>query len=239
MPRTLVVDDVTGRVLTRFVKTGGTLFCESECGAFDSAGLYRYPVDRFTTKLTGIREIGRRSLKDESFEAEMDGVRFPLGGWQWLTPWDASRGDVLAAAAGGSLLSSVRVGKGRMVLCGTYLGEAYIHQRAEGLEPLVKALVTQAGYQPEVTVESPAPQGDAFVYIKYGQSRNRRLVFVFFPAGDEPVRLRFRKGWFTGRRVRNILDGASVSLERQADGSHHAEMAPPALRIAVLVGEGK
>lgn len=235
MPRTLVVDDVTARALSRFVKAGGTLVCESECGAFDSAGLYRYPADRFTARLTGIREVGRRHTKEEPFEADLGGVRMTLPGWQWVTPWETTRGVAWAPTADGSLLSSVPVGRGRVVLCGTYFGEAHSHRRAEGFEMLVQALVNQAGCQPDVTAETPQSDDETSVYLKYGQSGGKRLVFVFFPAGDTPVTLRFRKGWFKTRKVKSLLGGQLLALADDTDGSTCVQMAPPRQRIAVLV----
>jgi len=88
MPRALVTDEKTEKKLIDYVSGGGTLVVESECGAFDSRGIYRYPENRFLNKL-GIREVGRRTIdrKTVKFQVVANKRRFDLTGSQWVTPW--------------------------------------------------------------------------------------------------------------------------------------------------------
>ncbi|HNX27610.1 MAG TPA: beta-galactosidase, partial [Phycisphaerae bacterium] len=83
MPRTLVLDAKAEEAIGQFVRNGGTLVCESECGAFNSAGIYRYPEDRFVSTLTGISELDRRSLLKESISVDVNGSKLELPANQW------------------------------------------------------------------------------------------------------------------------------------------------------------
>ena len=116
------------------------MFCESEVGSFDGAGLYRYPEDRFIAELTGIREIGRRLLDGKTVRLKLGDQAYDLPAAQWLTP--------LVTEGGETLLAEAALGKGRVILCGTYLGDAYLQagpDRGRALEEFMLALVTEAG----------------------------------------------------------------------------------------------
>jgi beta-galactosidase len=244
-PRAIVTDPATEEALERWVRAGGTLLAESEAGAFDSAGLYRYPADRFTARLAGIREVGRRRLAGDSMAATMDGETFDLPVAQWLTPWEAGRGEVLAAGhPDGNLLVEGPAGKGRLVLCGSYLGDAYRARWSAGFEGFLERLVRRAGVEPPVRVLSPEPTKDAFTYLKTGRAGDRPVLFVFFPqataaghpAGEAPVRLEFAPGTFEARTARDLLSGGAVAIESGA-GGRRATVPPAPLGLAVLVGE--
>jgi beta-galactosidase len=243
-PRALVTDPATEKALEAWVRAGGTLLVESECGAFDSAGLYRYPADRFTARLAGIREVGRRSLVGPSIAATVDGAAFDLPVTQWLTPWQTGRGEVLAAGhPDGNLLAEAPVGKGRLVLCGSYLGDAYRERWSAGFEGFLEALVRRAGVEPPVRVLEPEPTKEAFAYIKTGRADDRPVVFVFFPrataggdaASEAPVRLGFPAGFFASPAARDLISAAQVSIESDARGQR-ATVPPTPLGLAVLVG---
>ena len=258
MPRTLVVDDATAGALEKFVRGGGTLVAESECGAFGSNGLYRYPADRFTARLAGIREVGRRSLPGETIRAALDGRELSLGVAQWLTPWTKGRGGTraLSQVADGAAIAEVPLGKGKLVLCGAYLGEAYLARWTADFEVFIDRLVRGAGWRPQVQVLSPRPDKDSFVYTKFGDSCGRRVAFVFFPPGRDEAALGFRKGFWDGhargqgpgaRRgkgparggapaVRDIISGRKVVMEAAPDG-HRCRLPAGAWRFAVLAGD--
>jgi hypothetical protein len=156
-----------------------------------------------------------------------------LGVAQWLTPWSKGRGRVLSETADGAAVVEVPVGKGKLVLCGAYLGEAYLARWTADFETFVDGLVRGAGWRPEIEVASPRPDKDTFVYIKSGKSGGRRMVFVFFPAGCDETQLSFRKGFFARGRVRDIVTGKRFAL---AGGGSLALPASP-WRFSVLVEE--
>lgn len=226
MPRTIVTDEPTEKALADFVAAGGTIVCESECGAFNSQGLYRYPADRFTARLTGAREIGRRTLVGEQVEVQLDETRFTLDAVQWLTPWQRGGG-----TESPSVLMEVPVGKGKVILCGAYLGDAYFRKRSPDFELFLETLVRRTGWKSPVEVISPLPDAETFVYIKYGESAGRRIVFVFFPPGHDTVKLNFAPGFFGGPHVRDLITGQDVSIP-------NCTLRAPDWRLAVLVETG-
>jgi beta-galactosidase len=213
LPRMIVTNEKEEESFAKFVKSGGTLVCESECGAFNPEGLYRYPEDRFTSRLTGVSEVGRRNINIDLVKAAVNGIKLNLGLTQWLTPWQKNKGTIWADHADGALVSEVPVGKGRMVLCGTYLGDPYLKSWTPDFERFVELIVRRAGWKPEVEVVSPKPDKDSFVYVKHGESTGRKMVFVFFPADKDEVHMRFRPGFFKSSRVEDIISCRKIPIQ--------------------------
>ena len=237
LPRVLATGPEIEHRLADFVRKGGTLVCESECGAFSPAGLYRYPEDRFLAKLAGVQEIGRRPLPAGPVEATADGQALRIEGTQWLTPFRAKQAKVWARNADGALAAEIPVGKGRVILVGTYPGEAYAKTFNADFENLVEFAVRRAGARPEIEVLSPAPTKDAFLYVKSGDSAGTRVVFVFFPGGHDLARLRLRKGFFAKKAVRDIISGREFTLSKAQAGAQELTLAASPTRICVLVGD--
>jgi beta-galactosidase len=233
MPRTLVVDDATAVVLGEFVKGGGTLVTESECGAFDSAGLYRYPIDRFTARLTGVCEIGRRALTGKKVSVKLGKRTLALGVIQWLTPWEKGDGRVLAAHTDGALLLEIPSGRGRVLLGGAYFGEAYRQDPAKGFEDFVEWVVRSAGIEAVSQVLAPKATMKEFVFIKHGVADGKRVVFVFLPRTARQATLRFKPGFFPSGKVHDIISGKAVIL-KSADAGQECKVAGGELRMAVL-----
>jgi beta-galactosidase len=237
MPHVIVTSPALERALEAFVRRGGTLVCESECGAFNPAGIYRYPEERFTARLTGIQEIGRRNLIGALLDVHAGGAELTMGMAQWLTPWQTSKGNVWAwnSEGDGALVSEVLVERGRVILVGSYLGEAYFEARTLGFEQLLEYIARQAGWQPAVQVVSQQASRDTFVYIKYGSSGDKRLVFVFFPEGCDLITLRFRPGFFASGQVEDLLAGIPLEVNVDEHGQE-VTLSPAHWRIAVLAG---
>jgi len=232
LPKVLVTSPETEKALEAFVRRGGALVCESECGAFSPAGIYRYPEERFTSRMSSLQEIGRRNLVGESLTLDLDGERLQLGMVQWMTPWHNHQGQIWAKDQDGALVQEVAVGKGRLVLCGTYLGESYFEKWNMDFERFVERLCRRAGWQPEVEALSPAPDQQSFIYVKHGQAQSKKLVFVFFPHGFDQAKLRFKPGFFASSQVDELLSGNKLSL--QSDGV--VTLTPTHWGVAVLVG---
>jgi beta-galactosidase len=226
MPRTNVVDAEVAASLSAFVRQGGTLFAEAECGAFGSNGIYRYPNERFLAELTGISDIGRRALVGDSIDVTLDGKSYRLPGKQWLTPFPRQQGTVLAEHEEGSLLTDVAVAKGRVLLCGTYLGEPYFEGSSEAVETyapccqdfehFVEALVARAGVVPPVTAGESGPAPASPVLVNTGASGGKRMCFVFAEKGQN-VELHAVPAFFKGQ-VTDIVSGAQVKVENSRAG---------------------
>ncbi len=235
LPKTIVTGPELEKRLSAFVRGGGTLVCESECGAFSPVGIYRYPEERFLKRLAGIEAVGRRTFAGP-FAADAGARRFQIEGTQWLTPFRARKARSWASNADGLLAAEVPVGKGRVIVVGTYPGEAYLKAFNPGFEDFVELAVERAGVRPEIEVLAPRPTKDGFLYVKSGSSGGRRMVFVFFPAGQDLARLGFRKGFFRGKAVRDVLSGEEHALAAGPGGGKELVLAAPAGRICVLVG---
>jgi beta-galactosidase len=225
LPHTLVIDDATAARVAQWVRDGGTLVCESECGAFSSQGIYRYPEDRFLAKLTGVREIGRRSLKTP-ISVEVEGQALSLAATTWTTPLDDED----------TLFREAAVGSGKVIFLGSYLGEGYWADKTADFETLLESIVRGAGWTPAVECLSPTPQPDQFVYLKHGASGGRNVAFVFFPPEVEVASLRFAPGFFPGGMARDVIAEQAVTLTDGPEGQTVA-LAAPGWRFAVLVGD--
>jgi beta-galactosidase len=225
MPRTQVVDQRLADTLVDFVKGGGTVVCEAECGAFDNNGFYRYPEDRFLAGLTGVVEIGRRALQGPSLAVTLKDRAYNLPVKQWLTPYHPGRGKVLTAS-GDPLVVDVAKGDGYVLLCGAYMGDAYFagSSRSEvayapycsDFEQFLDALVRQAGVVPPVDVLEPSEQGHANVRVKVGTSGGKRLCFVFMEDAQS-ARLRFQPGFFAAEVV-DLVSSQTVTVAETAQG---------------------
>ncbi len=219
LPRTIVTSEATEKALESFVRKGGTLICESECGAFNLQGLYRYPEDRFTAHLSGIHELGRRGLNETNYiKTVVDGEELSLGVSQWLTPWQRGSGKVLAKNEDGALMTEVSVGKGKMILCGTYLGDAYLQNWNTDFENFIDLLACKAGWDPQIQQLSSIPEEDSFVYIKGGESGGKKVVFIFFPKNKDEVHIRFRTNFFPQRQAKDLITGKDIFLSDTSKG---------------------
>lgn len=234
LPRTIVIDEPAEKALTEFVKDGGTLVCESECGAFNSQGLYRYPADRFTARLGDACEIGRRSLTANYIKTKIAGQELHLGITQWLTPWQRAKGKVLADSEAGALIVEMPVGKGKLILCGAYPGDAYWQNREADFERFVELLVRGAGCKPEIEILAPLPGEDSFVYVKSGEYMGKKVVFVFFPQDHTVVHIRFRTNFFPAKRAKDLITGKYITLSETAAGQEY-ELQESEWKISVLV----
>jgi beta-galactosidase len=218
IPKTLVLAERTEPILKAFVENGGTLVCESEFGSFNTAGIYRYPEDRFISQLTGAREIGRRNLpkgdgeKPAAIAFRYAGEDISLAPAQWLTPFTHKKGTVFASDAEGALGVEVSCGKGRVILIGTYLGEN--NKDNPQLERFVNAVTRTAKVAPPVTVLEPLPAGRNFVQAIAGDSQKKKVVFVFFPreCDCKKTSLSFSPDYFNSGKLMDIVSGQSVTV---------------------------
>jgi len=227
LPRALVVDAVAAGALSEFVRNGGMLVTESECGAFGSNGIYREPDERFLAALTGVREVGRRNLAGHSITVKAGGKTRKVPAKQWLTPFEGGRGTVLARSDGGPVGLEVAVGKGRVVLFGTYLCDAYFEgasgkkKEYAGLtgnfEALVEFLARRAGVWPAAVVAGAGKSAKAMVHVRAGRSGGRRVVFVFSTEAGRPLVLRF-PAKFLPAGMQDLLKGKPVPVHSSAKG---------------------
>lgn len=213
LPRTLVMDDDQADVISAWVEAGGTLVCESECGAFSSAGFYRYPEDRFLARW-GIREVGRRKPSDTTISFEMNGQSYTLPFTQWWTPMTVNEDPQ-------SMFVDVPAGKGRVIAVGTYLAESYFAQHTQAFDRWICRIVAPANTQPGAAeVLQPMDMTpENLVYLRTGQSNGKKLAFVFSNGDTKTTTLRFTPGFFTDKEVHDSLTGQTYPLKNTGKGS--------------------
>ncbi len=236
LPRMIVSAPSVEDALSDFVRSGGTLLCESECGAFSPEGIYRYPEDRFIAQLSGVSEVGRRNLYDPFIKVRVDGEEITLKATQWLTPWRKERGRILSENEDGALVLEVPVGKGKVILCGSYFGDPYLKNWSPDFEKFLRMMVYEAGVQFEVEVVSPKPSRDSFVYVKWGESEGRKVVFVFSPPLCRQVHLKFKQSFFKSSAIKDLISGEKISI-KETNKKQECVINPSKWGINILVEE--
>ena len=206
LPRMMVATPKVEAALTDFVKGGGTLVCESECGTFDPVGIYKYPEQRFTAKLVGGKEVGRRNITANQVKVNYAEKHFVLHLHQWMTPWDVAEAKVYCSDKDGALVSEVSVGDGKVILIGSYLGQAYFDDWYAGFEDFLEAVCLQNGVKQEAVSQGVEVKSDSFVYIKTGESQGKKMVFVFFPKDEDEVTVKFADGFLKSIALEECIE---------------------------------
>jgi beta-galactosidase len=233
-PRSIVLDGKQEKILEEYLKNGGILFCESEFGAFDSLGLYRYPEDRFLAKTYGVKELGRRNLNGESLTVDLDGRKYELDIEQWLTPVSGNDGKILAEADCGPLISEYKCGQGKAIYCGTYLGNMYYKNRRMDFEDFLEKIILDAGLSQKIKILSPLPAED-FLYLKTGKCDDGDIAFIFFPESSKEALLDFSEDIFPGDKVTDLLSGNEFAIDI-SNGKRECAVKPSQFNIAILKG---
>lgn len=238
LPRLIVASEVLEDALAAFVRRGGTLVCEAECGAFSPEGFYRYPEDRFLTTrgLLGGREVGRRDLPAQGeFEAVLPGrIPLRLSGTQWLSPWEdfSESGSVYAKHEDGVLIGEAPVGDGQVIWCGTFLGDANYLDTSSGFLRFI-AWCCQDVSRPALRfMNEVSCSTKESGYIRTGRSGEHRLAFVFLPPKVTQARLVIEGDFLGADTVTDIFAQRQYSLKGRREMMIHTG----ANGIAVLLG---
>ncbi|MDR1282020.1 MAG: beta-galactosidase [Opitutaceae bacterium] len=232
LPRVIVTGQKLENALATFVRRGGTLVCESECGAFTPEGFYRAPEERFLARLGLLPggEAGRRDLPPHGIiELGLPSpLRLPAS--QWLTPWAGfpTAGQAWATHPDGVLVGETAVGSsnsdnkdatpGRIIHVGTFLGDTYAVERAPGLEHFITHCV--GATTPPVWPLDPPPStslSDRKVperwFIKTGTSGTHRIACIFAPHGVTHAKLAINNDVFKNNPVQDLISGRTLALD--------------------------
>ena len=141
------------------------------------------------------------------------------------------------AGEDGAMLAQVKLGKGKLILCGTYLGDEYDKGCYADFEELVLSLVADAGADSGAirTAARTKQDFDSYIYVRYGKSKGKDVAFVFFPAGCKTATLTFRKDLFPGSTVKDIFSGKELALEKTG-GVRSLRLSAGRSRMAIVVG---
>lgn len=225
VPRVVSLTDEAEEQLVKFVRNGGTILVESECGAFNSDGFYRYPEKRFLNKL-GIREAGRRPLLSP-VEFTIDGRKISLECDQWLTPFADSENapvEVYAKYKDLALGARYSCGKGNVIALGSYFGNSYLETENPDFEAMMDKFAAEAGVERVFEMLT-----DKFIYVKSGTSDGKQMLFCFFPDSESVCRIRLARPEFNGSFT-DLLSGQKVAVVNGV-----AEFKSACRNLAVLV----
>ncbi|MDR0933215.1 MAG: hypothetical protein LBM70_09390, partial [Victivallales bacterium] len=223
MPRVIVTAPETEEKLIRFVENGGTLVVESECGAFSPAGIYRYPEERFLTRL-GLTEIGRRNLKSDLPLFRYGGRNFKIGVEQWHTPIE-----------GDDFCTVKTFGKGKVVYFASYPGNVYRQNWNPDFEELLFAIIRDSKATLPVTVLSPERGEKDFLYLKSGKSGDKTVLFAFFPPKCDRAEIVLSDELFPNNRATELFSNRSVEITPCAE-CRTMTLLPGKWQLAIYVG---
>lgn len=213
LPRVIAMPEETGAELQRFAEAGGTLYMESETGAFTPEGFYRTPDRRLSARL-GFTEVGRRLLpEDPDFTVTLGGEPHLLTAHQWLTPFTTS------GSAKEQLYAERTVGRGRAVCCGTYPAPDNGRDERDSLTPLAAHLARLAGVKkPFCRTAPPSAAQKECVCLQWGRSEGKRVLCAVFPEEENALDLVLNDGEFASGRVRDLVSGQMFSVKNTTEG---------------------
>lgn len=255
LPRMIVASENLEEALAAFVHNGGTLVCESECGAFNANGFYREPAERFFSRLglvpSGSHEVGRRDLSPGqciTLQVPSQGAEsFHLAAHQWLTPWQnfPSSGKIWTKHSDGVLAGEFPVGDrgGRVIHIGTYLGEANHGERSFAFERWLAHCLLSATNEPPVKFlaegQGPDDGGGKAWFIKTGRSGQRRLALIFAPLGLKEARLSIHNDYFATAEICDLISGRNYMADHTVApryvGRHCLDIQFSDWQVALLV----
>jgi beta-galactosidase len=219
--------------IERFLRRGGWVYCEAGTGTFLENGFFVERAER--RALVGALGIGVRRRRGNRVDASCETVpgawakspRIALKGGLWSMALEApGSARVLGRdALGEAMLIEVRVGKGRLIMSGSFPSFAYGEKAHEGFEQFIQALVSASGAAPRWRLESD--EGLTGLSVRTGRSGRKRLFFLLNAGSPKTVTVHpFEKEsgpvkeWVTAR-----------ILPRKADGGVEIEMRAPCHRI--------
>jgi beta-galactosidase len=234
LPRNWAMDASAEDALRQWVRAGGTLVCESEVGAFDERGIYRYPPGRMVAQLTGADEIGRRQPTGETLRIDVPGCgRFEPRVSQWITP-TRPVGQVWADHPEGALAQEIAVDDGHVILLGSYLSRGETTAERDAFDGLVTAIARRCGIGPAARFEAPVAGEAHAPYFRHGRSGERDVLVAFTPPSLRHATLRLTEESLLGGEVSELLAGGPVEIVRRGD-DRLARFTPSEWGISVLV----
>ncbi len=174
---------------------------------------YLYPEGRFIAKLTGTHEAGRRPVSGDKFRFKLGGETFMLGTSQWVTPFINTESGAVNGKAGGAAALRVPVGRGSVILLGSYPSTAYMENAGSDFEKFVRAVAADAGWAPAVRVVPE--KGNA--YVQYGSSSGKTVIFLFAENGGGECRLGFPGGSAVEGNLKDVISGERYRLVREKE----------------------
>jgi beta-galactosidase len=176
IPWPLIINKNNIQKLFKFVSEGGIILVEGELDAYDSLGFYRYSgEEREFANLFGIKDEGRRIIKDKIINFEINKKRFKLIPKGWFNPLDVNNATILCKSKEKYVLGvKKKIDKGSIFVIGTFLGMGYYEKPYKDFENFIYEVISEANALPSIKLLQKLPS----IQYRYGKSNEKRLLFV-------------------------------------------------------------
>ena len=210
MPWPLIVAPVVAERVAAWVERGGDLLVESELGAYDERGFYRYPPERELAARLGLRSLGRRPIRSPQLVVRIGEDSYRLASETWVEAFDPGDGAVLAKVGDEVVATRTKLGNGTVISVGTFLGLAYSREQNTEFERFVRRIVDESGTAPKLV--SSGLEGGRLQW-RLGTSGSQRLLFLNTSAGPGEGTFRASADIFApGDELVELIGGARAQV---------------------------
>ena len=233
LPGTPVISNAAGKRILEFVRNGGILLCEPECGAWSSNGVSLRPDSRFIAEATGVCEMARVAAENAQLRFKYGKKIFSLASGTCLVPLKTLRKytEVIVPYKNDTaILESIVYGKGKILLPGAFLGTAAATERNIELENFLNALLDKVS--PEYNLITPSCR------VISGRSRRSRILFIFGGGKAGRIEINFNKSFWKKHALRDLISGKRITVSGTGNVRTIRFMPDPS-GVAVLCEESK
>ncbi len=235
LPAAAALEEQETERLLDFALKGGVLFCEGECGHYDGVGACLDPERRFVAEATGVMEQPERiRLANKRVKYSFGKETFFLNAGEILTPYIPVKKfseTVTALNSGADLITRVKYGKGKIILCAPYFSALYQEKRNAELEKFVQRLCASAEVSPPVRILKMP--GNAIPCLKLLSGGGHRMLFVFLPAMTSRCELEFPAGFWEKRMLTDLYGGGRFRVTQNGT-AQRLKLKPPHKKVVVL-----
>lgn len=233
LPGTPVITSAAAKRILEFVRCGGILLCEPECGAWSSNGVALRPDSRFIAEATGVCEMARVPVENTQLRFKYGKKVFSLSSGSCLVPLKTLRKytEVIVPYKNDTaILESIVYGKGKILLPGAFLGTAAATERNIELENFLNALLDKVS--PEYNLITPSCR------VISGRSSRSRILFIFGGGKTGRIEINFNKSFWKKHALRDLISGKRISVSGTGN-IRTIRFVPDASGVAVLCEESK
>lgn len=232
LPGSPVVTSAAAEKILDFVRDGGILLCEPECGAWSSTGIALRPDSRFIAEATGVLEMARMVPESPVMKFKSNKKMCALKTGPYVVPLHVIRKytEVLIPYRDGTALAeSIPYGKGKILLFGAFIGASAAAGRDPELEAFLNSLLNVV--VPKINLISRNCR------VVSGFSGKSRMLFVFGADQTEKIELHFRKTFWKKQALRDLISGRRITVSG-AGSIRKIKFVPDPSGVAVLAEEG-
>ena len=233
LPGTPVITNAAGAKILDFVRRGGILLCEPECGAWSSNGVALRPDSRFIAEATGIREMARMPSENVPLRFKYGKKIFTLATGDSVVPLKTLRKytEVIVPYKNDTaILESIAYGKGKILLLGAFIGATAAAERSVELENFLNTLLDKVSPEYNMITRS--------CRVISGRSRRSRILFIFGGEKSGRIEIDFNKSFWKKQALRDLISGKRITVSSTGN-VRSIKFAPDPSGMAVLCEESK